>query len=230
MKNYTHIFIDLDRTLWDFEANALDTFKELFAKYNIDLICKDFDTFHETYRRINRQLWQLYRDGSIKKHILKYKRFYLTLKEFGKEDLELAKQMGEDYVNLSGNKTKLFPYTHEALSYLKKKYVLHVITNGFEEVQYKKIRNCNLEQYFANIITSEKAGVQKPHQQIFKYALDLANAKKQESLMVGDDVEGDIRGAKEFGIDQVYFNPEHKSYEIEATYEIHSLKQLTEIL
>jgi putative hydrolase of the HAD superfamily len=230
MNLYKHLFIDLDRTLWDFEANAFDTLQELYKKYNLNACTPDFDTFHTTYRTINRQLWKQYRDGIIAKRVLKYKRFYLTLKEFGMDDLELGKQLGEEYVTLSGEKTKLFPYTHEALSYLKEKYHLHIITNGFEEVQYKKIHNCNLDGYFEKIITSEKAGVQKPHQQIFEYALKEAHADKSASIMIGDDLDGDIRGAKSFGMDQVYFNPNHKEHNEKVTFEIESLKELTHIL
>ena len=229
MASYKHIFFDLDRTLWDFEANATDTFREMFSKYNLATYCGDFNSFHETYRKINRQLWQKYRDGEIKKHILKYKRFYLTLKAFGTDDLELSRKLGEDYVQLSAGKTRLFPYTHKTLKYLEDKYSLYIITNGFEEVQFKKIRNCNLEQYFQKIITSENAGVQKPHNRIFEYALEEAGASKEDSIMIGDDIEGDIRGAKEFGIDQVFFNPNHKTHNEDITFEIHSLKELKDI-
>lgn len=229
MAKYKHIFFDLDRTLWDFEANALDTFKELYQKYQLNTCCPDFETFHSIYRTINRELWQDYRDGKIEKNVLKYQRFYLTLKQFGKDDISLARKLGEDYVTLSGEKTKLFPYTHEILSYLKKKYNLYIITNGFEEVQYKKINNCNLESYFQKVITSEKAGVQKPHQKIFQYALSVTGANKEESIMIGDDLEGDIRGAKDFGMDQVYFNPHHKPHQFNSTFEISSLKELEKI-
>ncbi|MFP4604807.1 MAG: YjjG family noncanonical pyrimidine nucleotidase [Bacteroidales bacterium] len=230
MKNYTHIFFDLDRTLWDFEANAIEASKDLFVKYKLDKIFPDFNSFHKAYREINKTLWHKYRDGQIEKEVLKYQRFYLTLKHFGHDDIDLARKIGDDYVSFSAEKTKLFPYTHEALDYLKNKYTLHIITNGFEEVQFKKIKKCQLEKYFKKIITSEKAGVQKPHQQIFEYALKAANAKPADSLMIGDDFEGDIRGAKAAGIDQVYFNPNNNPTEEKATHEIDSLLQLMDIL
>lgn len=223
---YKDLFFDLDRTLWDFESNALDTLMEMYDKHTLRSIFPDFNTFYQTYKKNNRTLWEKYREGAIKKERLKYQRFLLTIKEFGISDESLAKALGEDYVNLSGTKTKLFPNTHETLAYLQAKYRLHIITNGFEEVQYKKIQNCNLEKYFKYIITSEKAGVQKPHSSIFSYALKRANAKKEESIMIGDDLEGDIIGARSFGIDQVFFNPNHKSHDVEATYEIHTLKEL----
>jgi len=228
--HYKSVFFDLDRTLWDFESNARDTFIEMYDKHHLNVIFPDFDTFHKTYRRINKKLWEQYRNGTIEKEVLKYKRFQLTLEEFGYQDETLAKKLGEDYVTLSSNKTKLFPDTHSTLTYLKNKYNLYIITNGFHEVQFKKIKNCNLEKYFQKIITSEQAGIQKPHIDIFHFALEEANTEPQKSIMVGDDFEGDIKGAKSAGIDQVFFNPNYQSHQEECTYEIHALKELQQIL
>ena len=229
MRNYKYIFFDLDRTIWDFEANAKEAFQEIYVNYNLSGIFTDFDTFHATYRRHNAQLWEKFRNGKINKEDLKYVRFYLTLKEFGKDDVELAKKLGEDYVNISARKTHLFPDSHEVLSYLKKKYNLYIITNGFHEVQLKKIENSDLRKYFQKIITSETAGVQKPHEQIFRYALEQANAEIEEAIMVGDDIEGDIKGAKNIGLDQVFFNPNGLTHYIETTFEIRSLIELKNI-
>jgi len=230
MIKYKCIFWDLDRTLWDFEANAMEAFQELYKKYNLARIFPDFDTFHDTYRRLNRQLWEDYRNGKIEKEVLKYVRFHLTLKAFGKNDLELARKLGQDYMEVSANKTQLFPNSHEVLSYLRERYRLYIITNGFQEVQIRKIRNSGLEEYFEGIITSEKAGVQKPHEEIFLYALEKAGVKAPESLMIGDDMEGDILGARALGMDQVYFNPDKKPHQQQPTYEITSLKELMEVL
>ncbi|MFO8067981.1 MAG: YjjG family noncanonical pyrimidine nucleotidase [Bacteroidales bacterium] len=227
---YESVFFDLDRTLWDFEANARDTFIEMYEKHNLRVIFPDFDSFHEAYRKINKKLWEEYRNGNIEKEVLKYKRFQLTLEEFGYQDETLAKELGEDYVSLSANKTKLFPDTHSTLAYLKNRYNLYIITNGFHEVQFKKIRNCRLENYFQKIITSEQVGVQKPHVDIFHFALKEANTKAGKSIMIGDDLEGDIKGAKSAGIDQVFFNPNYQSHHEDSTYEIHALRELQKIL
>lgn len=229
MRKYQHIFFDLDRTIWDFEANAKEAFQEIYVHHNLSIIFPDFDTFHSAYRKYNAQLWEKFRNGAINKEDLKHVRFYLTLKEFGKDDRELAKKLGEDYVNISARKTHLFPNSHEVLSYLKQKYKLYIITNGFHEVQIKKIENSNLRKYFQKIITSETAGVQKPHEQIFRYALEQANAKIEEAIMIGDDIEGDIKGAKAIGLDQVFFNPNRLTHYIEPTFEIQSLKELKNI-
>ena len=134
-----------------------------------------------------------------------------------------AKNMGIDYVTISPTKTVLFPHSHEALSYLKNKYALFVLTNGFKQVQTTKLKNCNLEQYFTKLICSEDIGVQKPKTEAFRYALKTVNAKKNESIMIGDDLNVDILGAKKSGIDQVYFNPKKITHNEQPTFEITSL-------
>lgn len=230
MQKYCCIFFDLDRTLWDFEANSHEAFVDMYDKYELGKVFPDFATFEQTYRRYNRQLWEDYRNGKIAKEVLKYVRFQMTLEAFGRNNLSLAKKLGEDYVQISATKTQLFPHTHELLAYLKERYRLFVITNGFEEVQLKKIRNSALEGYFKGIITSEKAGVQKPHGEIFRYALEKAGARAETSLMVGDDVEGDILGARSQGMDQVLFNPNGKKHDVKPTYVIQDLSELTKLI
>jgi putative hydrolase of the HAD superfamily len=227
---YKHIYFDLDRTLWDFDNNARETFLEIFQNRNLDSIFGSFEVFYFIYNKHNDILWKDYREGKIEKSVLRWKRFALTLEEFGVSDDKLAQQIGDDYVNISPTKKQLFPYTHETLSYLKKKYKLYIITNGFSEIQSDKLKNCNLDQYFTGLITSEDAGAQKPSPVIFEHALKLANAERNESLMIGDDLETDILGAKNTGIDQVFFNTDNIKHSEDITYEISSLKELTEIL
>ena len=232
MNKYKHIYFDLDRTLWDFESNSQDTFRDILGKYELWPKVGEFDNFMSVYRSYNDRLWRQYRENQIEKKVLSWKRFYLTLLEFGIDDIPLAKQIGQDYLTISKTKKKLFPFTHEILSYLREKYSLHLITNGFEEVQFSKLDNCDLRKYFTEIITSEKVGVQKPRPEIFEFALNSANALVEESLMIGDDMEVDIKGARNLGIDQVHFNFIKREIEksAKATYEITSLMDLKEIL
>lgn len=230
MKTYKHLFFDLDRTLWDFEKNSVKTLKLIFDKRDLHRIFPDFDTFIKVYKMHNEKLWDLYKLRRIKKHELRNQRFLLTLNDFGVDDIVLAEQIGDDYVDLSPLQTDLFPYTIELLDYLKPKYQMHIVTNGFVEVQYKKLKNCGLEKYFTHVITSEEAKASKPKPEIFHVAISSANAKKTESLMIGDDLENDILGAKQYGIDQVYFNPERKKHTEQITFEVYHLKQITEIL
>jgi len=230
MKKYKNIYFDLDRTIWDFDKNAIDTFKDIYQKYELEKIFKNFDNFYNTYVKHNDILWGLYREGKIEKSVLSYQRFLLTLNEFGNDDIDLAKKIAQDYITISPTKKELFPYAHETLDYLHKKYNLYVITNGFNEVQFTKLKNSDLEKYFAKVFTSEDAGAQKPNPVIFEHALQETQASKQESIMIGDDLEVDVLGAKNVGLDQVYFNPFKQEHTEEITHEINSLKELQEIL
>jgi putative hydrolase of the HAD superfamily len=230
-KTYKHLFIDLDRTLWDFEKSAQQTFEAIYTKHQLkDLGVPSLDEFKVFYTKHNNRLWSYYRKGQIKKEVLSVQRFELTLKDFSIDDTELAKKMADDYVNLSPTMVSLFPYTHEILAYLKSKYVLHIITNGFEEVQQKKLDSANLRQYFTHIITSEMAGAKKPESEIFDYAFNLTGAKKDESLMIGDDFKVDILGAKSLGMDQVFVNYNRVRHSEKASYEIFALKTMESFL
>jgi len=230
-KTYKHLFIDLDRTLWDFERSAQQTFEAIYVKHQLkDLGVPSLEEFKVFYTKHNDRLWSYYRKGQIKKEVLSVQRFDLSLKDFSINDIELAKKMANDYVSLSPTMVSLFPYTHEILTYLRSKYVLHIITNGFEEVQQKKLDTADLRQYFTEIITSEKAGAKKPEAEIFDYAFKLTGATKDDSLMIGDDFKVDILGAKTQGIDQIFVNYNHLEYRDKATYEVFALKKIETIL
>ncbi|MCX6258863.1 MAG: YjjG family noncanonical pyrimidine nucleotidase [Bacteroidia bacterium] len=229
-KKYSCIFFDLDRTLWDFDTNTSEALHDIIDKYCLLPAVMSLEKFAEAYKMHNEILWHEYREGRLHKEVLLWKRFRLTLEHFGIFDLKLSKKIGVDFLGLSQMKNKLLPYTHEVLAYLKKKYPLYIITNGFEEVQFTKIENCDLSQYFNKVITSEAAGVQKPDPAIFEHALQEANADPSESLMIGDDLEVDIKGARNAGIDQVYVNSDKKSHNEIVTFEIHSLLELKRIL
>jgi putative hydrolase of the HAD superfamily len=228
---YKHIFIDLDKTIWDFESNSKDTFREIFEKYRLDEQgIRDLDHFFEVYTKINDMLWALYRENKIKKEVLNVRRFELTLQGLGIDDLMLAVHIAEDYITLSPQKTILFPYSHEALSYLAAKYSLHIITNGFEELQHQKLDNCELRKYFRTVTTSEEAGVKKPENFIFELAMEKAGAEAGNSLMIGDDLEVDMAGARGIGMDTLFFNPEKQDHQEDIDHEVHSWKEVMEIL
>ena len=227
---YKHILFDLDRTLWDFEKNAEQTFREIYTDYKLHLLFESFDSFLKTYRDINENLWHQYREGKIEKEVLRYKRFNDTLKQIGFENKTLAKKIGDDYVFNSPQKKALFPNAHHVLKYLSKKYILHIVTNGFKEVQKVKMKNTNIDIYFNHIFISEEIGFQKPHPEIFKHILNKIQAKPSECLMIGDDPEVDIIGAKNAGIDQVLFNTTDKKVLQNPSYEIKDLSELKQIL
>ena len=231
MKHYKHIFFDLDKTLWDFDRNSFETFTDIYIKYDLrGLGIPAVEDFIGIYTTHNIVLWDLYRNGKIKKNLLSVKRFDLTLNDFGINDQRLAKKIASDYIRISPLKKHLFPQTIETLEYLEGKYRLHIITNGFEEVQIPKLSASGLDKYFKKVITSEAAGCKKPDPGIFEYSLEKANAVATESIMVGDDIEVDIIGAKNTGIDQVYVNYSNIYHEEKATYEINDLKELRDLL
>lgn len=229
MTKYKHIFFDLDRTLWDFEKNTEETFRDLYESYGLASKIPHFQDFFSSYNEINHVLWQDYLDGKLKKEILRTLRFQMTLEKFGLNDPSLAEKMGMDYIQLSPLKTALFSDTIKTLEYLKPNYRMHIITNGFNEVQFVKIRNCGLEPFFTSVITSERAGYQKPRKEIFDIAIKGVNARKKDSIMVGDDFEIDILGAKEAGIDQIWFNPYGKKADIQPTFEVRTIRELQDI-
>jgi putative hydrolase of the HAD superfamily len=230
MKKYQYLFFDLDRTLWDFDANSRETLSELYVKYKLSDYYESFDQFYNFYHKNNDHLWDQYRNGLLKKEVLRSLRFFNTLEEVGIKNQKLAYHIGNDYVDISPTKKNVFPFTYEALDYLKaNNYNLYIITNGFNEVQFIKMQNCNLLQYFKRTITAENAGSHKPNPEIFHYALSSVHAVKEKSIMVGDDLEVDIIGAKKSGIDQVYFNSEKLVHTEQVTFEIESLKELMDI-
>ncbi|OIP01755.1 MAG: noncanonical pyrimidine nucleotidase, YjjG family [Bacteroidetes bacterium CG2_30_33_31] len=232
MTKYKHIFFDLDRTLWDFERNSKETFMDIYLKYNLKKIgINNLNELFEKYQKINSDLWEKYRNGLIMKDFLNIERFYLTLKEYNIDDKKLASKIANDYVKISPTKTHLFPNAIEILEYLKSKnYLLHIITNGFPEVQYIKLRNANLSKYFHEIIISEEVGYNKPSTEIFEISLKKANAIASQSLMIGDDPDVDILGAIRSGIDSLWMNYDKSTNLCKATYELENLIQIKEIL
>jgi len=234
-RKYRHLFFDLDHTLWDFEANAKATLRELHTTMQLEERgVDDFDKFHKNYITHNEKLWERYRNGYIKQEELRVKRMWLTLLDFKIADEELAKELSIRFLDLLPTRTILFPYTKEILQYLKDKgYVLHLITNGFERTQYNKLLYSGLTPFFKEVITSEGSGSLKPGKEIFEFAFQKCCASPGESIMIGDSVEADIMGAINAGIDQVYVN--HLGIEIpgtigvKPTYTVNSLKELEKI-
>jgi putative hydrolase of the HAD superfamily len=229
---YKDLFFDLDHTLWDFETNSKETIQELYTTHRLaDLGIVDFDGFYSTYSAHNRRLWDRYTKGFIKQEELRWKRVYLSLLDFKVANEPLAKEMSQAYLEILPNKKHLFPYTIEILDYLKEKdYKMHLITNGFESVQFKKIKNSGLQDYFIEVITSEASNSLKPQKEIFEYALKYANASVEKSIMIGDNEFADIQGGINMGMDTVFVNHIQAIPTIPATYTITHLKELETIL
>ena len=228
---YKHVFFDLDRTLWDFDAAAEVAFERIYEKYNLkSLGIPSAHEFHEVYHPLNERLWELYREDKITKADLNRTRFLKPLEHYGIHNIELADHLSEDYVYWSPRIVRLVPGTMELLDYLKPKYHLHLITNGFQEVQHTKLSGSGLEPYFETLTVSEEVGVKKPNPEIFYYALRKAHATAEESIVIGDEMAVDIDGAKAAGIDQIFFNPKGEKVEGKRTYEVKSLLEIKQLL
>lgn len=227
----THIFFDLDRTLWDFEANSHDELMAIWQRN--DLHQKGISLpgeFIKVYKQINEECWEAYRKNEITKERLRGERFNRTLAYFGIKDEVLAEEIGEQYVTNSPQRTKLMEHTHDVLEYLAGKYDLHMITNGFEEVQHVKLKNADLDKYFGEVITSEMAGVKKPDQKIFDLAIEKSGAKASQSVYIGDDLVVDVLGAIGAGWHAIYFNPHNVSHNHSTLADVQCLSEIRNIL
>lgn len=232
MKAYRHLFFDLDHTLWDFETNAHETLAQLFTDYDLGRHSLfTFAEFSQRYSEVNHALWRLYQSNKVTQQQLREVRFARTLTRLGLAEADVPTDISARFTDLLPLKTAVFPYTHEVLGYLQAKgYRLHLITNGFEDMQRVKLASSKLTDYFEEVITSERSGHLKPDPRMFAHALARTGARAAESLMVGDNLECDVLGAYNAGIDQVYFNPARRRHFAQTTYEIGCLSELRDFL
>lgn len=224
MKNkIKHIFFDLDHTLWDFDKNSELAFERILSNYFPNIKVEDFIAI---YAPINQACWKLYQKDKITHQELRYKRLKDT---FGILKQEISDNkidtISDEYIEFLPDFNHLFDDVIEVLDFLSEKYDLHIITNGFAEVQHKKLNNSNISHYFKTITNSELAGAKKPNPIIFEHALKVANAEKNESIMIGDCIDADVNGALDFGIDAIFFNPN----QIEIVQNINQIANLAEL-
>jgi putative hydrolase of the HAD superfamily len=202
-----HVFFDLDRTLWDFDRNSKETLQELFVEFKLDGKLKVSEQeFRSEYERINEHYWHLFRNGEVNRSQLRLGRFEDALAHFGHPDNKLAFALGEAYVSISPRKTSLVDGALELLDHLKERYSLHIITNGFEEVQHIKLSASGIASYFHEVITSERAGVRKPHVEIYRFAERLTSSTPERCVMIGDHFEADVKGAHAAGWHAIHLN------------------------
>ncbi|MES2426749.1 MAG: YjjG family noncanonical pyrimidine nucleotidase [Bacteroidota bacterium] len=231
MKQYQHIFFDLDHTIWDFDKNAEEALHELYVIHKLNTIgLTSADVFIETYTQNNHKLWREYHVGNITKETLREARFKQTFLDLGVHPDVIPLGFEDEYVKLCPTKTNLFPNAHETLEYLSSKYTLHLISNGFKESQDIKINGTDIGKYFTHIIISELVGVNKPDKAIFEHAVNLAGTTKEQSLMIGDSLEADVLGALNFGMDAIYFNPFNAPKPDNVPVQINDLKELVMLL
>ncbi len=230
MSRYRHIFFDLDHTLWDFDTNSKETLIELYAIYGLESYGFDVNEFIEGFIRVNHQLWDQFNRKKLTRDELRNRRFTRLFEEISPLNPIPPNDLSEDYISNCPNRPNVIPGTHETLEYLKQKYLLHIITNGFHEIQFTKLKSSKIDHYFTHVVTSKESGAAKPDREAFEFILKKAGAVPNECVMVGDDLLADMNGARMAGIDQVYFNPKKTSHTDSVTFEITDLRELMSIL
>ncbi|MDR2810805.1 MAG: YjjG family noncanonical pyrimidine nucleotidase [Tannerellaceae bacterium] len=229
---YKNLFFDFDDTLWDTHTNNMECLEELYTDYRFDRYYASFEAFYNYYMPHNLMLWAQYRQHQINRQTLIVERFRHVLIPAGITDAEPALRLNDDFLKRTTRKTILIPGTVELLEYLRPFYKMYILSNGFREVQFKKLDHSGLTSYFRRVILSEDAGIQKPHKEIFDFALKNTNSRRNQTLMIGDCWESDIAGARRSHIDQLWFNP-HNLPPVEdfsPTYTVHSLTDIKGIL
>ena len=228
---YKNLLIDLDDTLWDIHQNGKECLEEVYNDYGYYNFYPTFEDYYNVYFPNNLRLWSLYSNGEIQKSELAIERFLIPVRPFGIDDPEYAKKLSADFLERTTRKTRLIEGAIDLLEYLKPKYKMHILSNGFREVQSKKIENSGLLPYFDKIILSEDAGINKPHADIFTFALKNTNSRRDQTLMIGDSWEADMVGAHNSRIAQLWFNPKKdKAIDFEPTFEVNRLEEIKKIL
>lgn len=230
---YKNLFFDLDDTLWAFSLNARDAYEEMYHKYRYSRFFSSFEHYYSLYERRNLELWREYAAGKVTKEELNRQRYFYPLQEVGISDAALAEAYGKDALAVIPTKSKLMPHAREVLRYLSAKYNLYILSNGFKELQFRKMRSAGIDGYFKQVVLSDDIGILKPWPELFRFALSVTGARLEDSLMIGDSWESDVAGAAGVGMHQVYYNnkvSEDGELPFEPTYRISDLKELMDLL
>jgi YjjG family noncanonical pyrimidine nucleotidase len=230
--SYKFLFFDLDHTLWDFERNSSESLEEIFSEFALHgLGINSRENFVREFLKINTILWDRFDRGEIHHAYIRENRFRMLFENLGTECPAYHVEIGESYLRTLPTKTHLLEGARELLQYAAEKgYELNMITNGFNDIQAKKMASSGISHFFRHIVTFETAAAKKPDRRIFEYALEISKAGANESLMIGDNWIADILGAKKAGMDTVYYNPAGLHFGESPTFDIAKLHELQDIL
>ena len=229
---YKHLFFDLDHTIWDFEKNSRESLADLYHAFELhSWNISDLNVFHQEFSVVNKRYWSLLESNQISHEELRRRRFRDTLINLGVEaDEKLGLKLNEAFLELLPQKSHLIEGAIEILDFFAPNYELHIISNGWQDVQAKKINSSKIGHYFKEVITNERAEARKPDKRIFDYAIQVTNARLSESIMIGDNFEADILGAINAQMDSVFYNPDDFVATEKPTFEIKKLIELKDIL
>ena len=229
--NYTHLLFDLDHTLWDFERNSSEALIEVYDFYDMQRFgAFNSQEFIDKFKEINTILWEQYDRDMIDREFIRTRRFEMVLTQLGIEARDIPPGISDTYLSICPTKGNVIPDAFEVLDYLKGSYNMHIITNGFDDIQDTKLNSSNLRGYFDKIFTSEGVGHKKPSREMFNKAVEIIGVDKKSCLMVGDNPETDIKGALNADLDVVFFNPDSLPHNLPVTFEIRKLLDLKSIL
>ena len=231
MQRYKNLFIDLDNTIYDFSGASRESFRETYDLLHYERYFDSFEHYLSLYEPYNLELWRIYGEGKITKEELNRRRYSHPLECVGVNDQQLADTFCREALGRIPTKGPLMPGALELLKYLRPKYNMYILSNGFKELQSRKMRTAGIDGYFDALILSEDIGINKPNRELYEYALVRTGSKLNESLMIGDMFDTDIVGAANIGMEQMYYNPkEKKGHAFSPTYEVTHLLQIKEIL
>ena len=200
----TDVFFDLDHTLWDFDRNSGLALERVFQRFSVGI---PLASFLKVYEPINFNYWREFREERVTKTQLRRGRLIDSFSKLGVTyDLQIIDGMSDAYIEELPNNNYLFDGTFELLRYLQQKYTLHIITNGFSQVQFIKLKKSKLAPFFATVTSSEEVGVKKPNPLVFTTALAKAGVSAPSCVMIGDTFDADIIGAEGVGMDTIFFN------------------------
>ena len=229
--NYTHLLFDLDHTLWDFERNSREALSEVYSFYDMQrfsvFTCLEFQ---DKFKEVNTILWEKYDRDEIDREFIRTKRFQMVLTQLGVKIEDIPADISNTYLSICPTKGNVIPDAFEVLDYLQGSYNMHIITNGFDDIQDTKLNSSNLRGYFDKIFTSEAVGHKKPSKEMFNKAVEIIGVNKKSCLMIGDNLETDIKGALNAELDVVFFNPDNLKHDLPVTFEIKKLLDLKTIL
>ncbi len=234
MKKYTDIFFDMDDTIWDFSRASAESLKKVYDNYELNKYFDSFGEFKTIFEEINKDLWDKYRKNEIQRDTVAVVRFIYTIEKKTRNfPMMLAQRMSDSYLAYTVEDYYVEPFAYEIIRQLKNKgYRIHIISDGFFEVQIMKIKMAKIASFISQLISAEEVGVLKPDPKIFEYAIEKANTEKGKSIFIGNDYKNDILGAHNAGIDQVFYNKtgaDINSLPVKPTYTVQSLKELEDI-
>ena len=232
--NIKTVFVDLDDTIWWFTENSKLALRHVYDKFGISEYCPNYEHFREIYAVKNNELWELYHYGKIEKDFLVTERYRYTLEQIGVQGdiLSLAKAIDDEYLFFLSSLGTLLPGARELLEYLVKKYDVNILSNGFQEVQRRKLKSSNIEEYIHHLVLSDDCGITKPLKGIFDYALQRTGASADTTVMIGDNYDADVQGAKNAGWRTILFNIKgfDRNNVPDADIVVDSLDEIKEIL